>query len=138
MIYGLIKGLQWKSIISFSFIHDLIRWKQESTDNPYNISTVNLRDSKNKRCWDQDFSKPRFWEMSRPRLFETKKFGGCRNWDQPRLSKSCWDWDFIGSLAITVMYFVYSQKSFKSERICILSVSTGVLGVASLFVRKLI
>ena len=39
-----------------------------------------------------------FWEMSRPKLFETKKFGGCRDQDQPRLSKSCWDRDFIESL----------------------------------------
>ena len=37
--------------------------------------------------------------MSRPRLFETKKFGGCRDRDQPRLSKSCRDRDFIESLA---------------------------------------
>jgi hypothetical protein len=37
--------------------------------------------------------------MSRPRLFETKKFGGCQDRDQPRLSKSCRDRDFIESLA---------------------------------------
>ena len=37
--------------------------------------------------------------MSRPRLFETKKFGGCRDRDQLRLSKSCRDQDFIESLA---------------------------------------
>ena len=48
MIYGLFKGLQWKSIINFSFIHDLIRWKQNCTDNSQDILIVNLRDSMRK------------------------------------------------------------------------------------------
>jgi hypothetical protein len=34
------KGLQWKSIICFCFIQDLIRWKQDSSDNPYNLITL--------------------------------------------------------------------------------------------------
>ena len=33
MIYSLIKGFQWKSTISFSFIHDLIRKKRNSPTN---------------------------------------------------------------------------------------------------------
>ena len=43
-------------------MHALIRWKQDSTDNPYNIMIVNLRDSKNKRCLDRDFSRPEIWK----------------------------------------------------------------------------
>jgi hypothetical protein len=39
----------------FLFMHDLIRYEPDSTDIPYNLSAVNLRDSKNKRCWDLDF-----------------------------------------------------------------------------------
>ena len=46
MIYGLNKGLQWKSTISFCMFRDSIRWKQDIFDNPYNILRVNLRDSK--------------------------------------------------------------------------------------------
>ena len=41
----------------------------------------------------------KFWEMSRPRLCEAKKCEGCRDRDQPRLSKICRDRDFIESLA---------------------------------------
>ena len=56
--YGLIKGLQWKSTISFSFIYDLARRKQNTSDNSIDVLIVRLRDSKNKRCRDQDFSGP--------------------------------------------------------------------------------
>ena len=41
----------------FSFMHDLIRYMHESTDFQYNLLTMNLRDSKNKRCRDRDFSR---------------------------------------------------------------------------------
>ena len=58
-------------------MHDLIRWKQDSSDNPYNILTVNLRDSKTKDVETETFQDLIFGEVSRPRLFETKKFGGC-------------------------------------------------------------
>ena len=56
-----------------------------STDNPYDILIVNLRDSKNKRCRDRDFSRPEIlrdidtetlWDqerMSRPRTAETEQ-----------------------------------------------------------------
>ena len=36
-------------------MHDLIQWKQDNTGKPYNIFTVELQDSKNKRYRDQDF-----------------------------------------------------------------------------------
>ena len=71
-IYALIKDIQWKSIISPWIMHDFIRWKQNSTDNPYNILTVNMGDSKTKvveteliktsnfeSCRDRDSSRPR-------------------------------------------------------------------------------
>ena len=38
-------------------MHDLIRYMHDSTDFQYNLLTVNLRDSKNKRCRDRDFSR---------------------------------------------------------------------------------
>ena len=41
----------------FSFMHDLIKYMHDSTDFQYNLLTVNLRDSKNKRCRDRDFSR---------------------------------------------------------------------------------
>ena len=46
-----------ESIINFSFTPDLFRWKQNVTKNSYDILIVNQRDSKNKRCRDQDFSR---------------------------------------------------------------------------------
>jgi hypothetical protein len=39
-------------------MHDLVRWKQDSTEHAYNILKVNLQDSKNKSCRDRDFSRP--------------------------------------------------------------------------------
>ena len=45
MIYSIISGLQCKSTNIFFYIHDLIRGKQDSTDNQYYILTVNLQDS---------------------------------------------------------------------------------------------
>ena len=61
--------------------------KQYSTDNPYTILKVNLRDSKKERCQDRDFSRPEIWKgvetetlrdqeicwMSRPRPAETEQ-----------------------------------------------------------------
>ena len=41
----------------FRFMHDLIRNMHNSTDISYNLLTVNLRDSKNKRCRDRDCSR---------------------------------------------------------------------------------
>ena len=38
-------------------MNDLIRYMHDSTDFPYDLLTVNLRDSKNKRCRDRDFSR---------------------------------------------------------------------------------
>ena len=39
------------------YMHALIRYMHDSTDFQYNLLTVNLRDSKNKRCRDRDFSR---------------------------------------------------------------------------------
>ena len=36
----------------------------------------------------------RIFKLSRPRLSETGKFTGCRDWDSSRLDKSCRDRDF--------------------------------------------
>ena len=72
-------------------MHDLIRWKQDSTDYPYNILTAILRDSKTKDVETETFTDQKFWGMSRPRLCETKQFVVCRDRDQPIMSKSCSD-----------------------------------------------
>ena len=72
-------------------MHDLIRYKQDSTDIPYNILTVNLRDSKNKRCRDRDFKRLEIFkdvETETPRDQEIQRVS-CLDRDQPRLSKSC-------------------------------------------------
>ena len=50
--------------------------------------------------------------MSRPRLFDTKNFEGCRDWDQPRLSKSCPifpDFSFMGFLSCIWWYCWFGQ-----------------------------
>ena len=65
----------------------------------YNLLTVNLRDSKKKDVETETFRDWKFLELSRPRLFETKKFKGYQDQDRPRLSKSCRDRDFFESLA---------------------------------------
>ena len=67
-------------------INDLIRWKETSSDNPYNKLTVNLRNSKNKRCWDRDFSRP---EIGRD--VETETLWNQEIWP----SKGCQVWDFL-------------------------------------------
>ena len=46
-----------------------------------------------KTFWDREFV-----EVSRPRLYETRKFWGCRDRDHLRLSKRCWDRVFFESL----------------------------------------
>ena len=56
-IYGLNTCIQWKLDIITSFMNDFIKKEQYSTDIPFNIMTVNLRDSKKKRCRDRDFSR---------------------------------------------------------------------------------
>ena len=71
----------------FSFMHDLIKYMHDSTYFQYNLLTVNLRDSKNKRCRDRDFSRldilrvvetetlqyQDIYRVSRPRLDETEQ-----------------------------------------------------------------
>jgi hypothetical protein len=87
---------------------DLIRWKQDSTGNPYNKLTVNLQDPKNKRCRDRDFSRPEIF-----RVVETKQ-------KLSRLSKSYRDREFIESLAnhwycVCILY-VWSHKTQNVDR----------------------
>jgi len=47
-----------KIVHLFRFMHDLSRYMHGSTGFQYDLLTVNLRDSKNKRCRDRDFSRP--------------------------------------------------------------------------------
>ena len=56
---------------------------------------------KQKRCRDRDL---KFVEVLRLRLFDSKKFGVCRDRDQPRLSKSCRDRDFLRVSLTTVQF----------------------------------
>ena len=79
----------------FLFMHDLSWYMHDYTDIPYNVLTVNLQDSKTKDVETETFQDWIFWELSRPILFETKKFKGCCDRDRPRLSKSSWDLDFF-------------------------------------------
>ena len=98
-IYGLNTCIQWKLGIITSFMYDFIKKEQDSTDIPFNIMTVNMRDSKTKDVETETFRDWKFGEISRPRLFETRKFKGCRDRDRPRLRKSCRDRNFMESLA---------------------------------------
>ena len=98
-IYGLNKGIWWilvicsdlcmiwSDICMIVLIFNIIYWQWIcETQKTKDVETETFRD------WI-------FWELSRPRLFETKKFKGCRDRDRPRLSKSCRDRDFFESLA---------------------------------------
>ena len=42
-------------------MNDFIKKEQESTNILFDIMTVNLRDSKNKRCQDRDFLRLEIW-----------------------------------------------------------------------------
>ena len=72
-------------------------WSYGSTIVLKNSYAIQILICKTKKT--EDFETKKFWEMLRQRIFKTTKFGGCRDRDQPRLSNSCWDWDFIESLA---------------------------------------
>ena len=50
-------------------MHDLIRYLHNNTDFQYDLLTVNLRDSKNKKCRDRDFSR-----LDILRVVETETF----------------------------------------------------------------
>ena len=77
----------WSDICMIVVIFNIVYWQWIcETKKTKDIETETFRD------WI-------FWELSRPRLFETKKFKGCRDRDRPRLSKSCRDRDFFESLA---------------------------------------
>ena len=101
----------WIDTSKIVLIFHIIYWQ-------WICETQKTKDVETETFWDLKFGK-----VSRLRLFETKKFGGCRDWDfsrpailkdvetetqtcegcrdrdQPRLSKSCRDRDFFKSLA---------------------------------------
>ena len=91
-------------------MHALIRWKQDSTDNPYNIMTVNLRDSKNKSCRDRDFSR---LAILRDVETETLRDQEILRMSRLRLSKSFQDQDFIKSLLITALAHIILVSSLQ-------------------------
>ena len=47
--------IQWKLGIITSFMNDFIKKEEDSTDVPFNIMTVNLRDSKTKDVETETF-----------------------------------------------------------------------------------
>ena len=46
-----------RHMMDIGHLHNLIRYMHDGSDFQYNLLTVNLRDSKNKRCRDRDFSR---------------------------------------------------------------------------------
>ena len=67
--------------------------------------------------FDQDSPGLKISLLSIPRLLETGHFGGCRDRDKARLSKSCRDRDFFESLAdpwSDLIFYIGSDKNMQN------------------------